>query len=272
MLYIIAPLLGTLLAAQSAGGRVWPVYRDLTAAAPFTEQHYADRCGLGAGPLELLSPATTPAVRLQLVREVDTANVPALAARALERSAAALPGATVNVCLFMGELSRGLPYLSGVGGVSLGGGRIKLILHPQPKGLHRVPYTVAHEYHHEVERLLGPAGYGPVDIMVREGKADHFAIALYPDLRPPHTALLSAAELARALRDAAAYDRAQTPPSVFRAEFMIGKQPRVMAWPGYRLGYEMVASYFRGRKMTHAEAVAVPARAIYEHFLRTGRN
>ena len=81
-----------------------------------------------------------------------------------------------------------------VGGVSLGGGRIKLLLHPKPGGLRRVTYTLAHEYHHEVERNLGPRGYGPIDIMIREGKADHFAVTLYPELRPRHALPLSDAE------------------------------------------------------------------------------
>ena len=157
-------------------------------------------------------------------------------------SSKTLPGATVNICLFMGELSRGLPYLDGVGGVAFGGGRIKLILHPKPNGLHRVPYTVAHEYHHEVERNLGPGGYGPIDIMIREGKADHFAISQYPDLRPPHTKPLSDAELTTSLRELEDYDRARASAAEFRRDFMIGKNTRVLMWPGYRLGYEMVES------------------------------
>jgi uncharacterized protein YjaZ len=255
---------------QSAAGVVLPVYRDLIKDGLFNEAAYYDRCGAGAGPLELLKP-TDRATREQLVREVDAAKVPAIAERALARAAAALPGATVNVCLFMGELSRGLPYLSGVGGVALGNGRIKLILHPQPKGLHKVPYTVAHEYHHEAEYLLGPGGFDPIGIMIREGKADHFAIGLYPDLRPPHTQPLSAADLKNALNDVAAYQRMQTSPSVFRRDFMIGKDTRVLPWPGYRLGYEMVESYFRGKKMTPAEAITVPASVIYEAYLKTGR-
>lgn len=270
MLHIVAAV--TLLAAlsQSTGGVVLPIYRDLVRDRAFSEADYYDRCGSGAGPLELLKPAGL-ATRQQLVREVDAAGVPALAERALARAAAALPGATVNVCLFMGELSRGLPYLSGVGGVALGGGRIKLILHPQPKGLHKVAYTVAHEYHHEAERNLGPGGYGPVDIVIREGKADHFAVGLYPDLRPPHTHALSADELAIALRDLDDYERSQAPPPVVRQDFMIGKNPRVLMWPGYRLGYEMVELYFKGRKVTPLDVVKTPAHVIRDHYRAHGR-
>lgn len=257
--------------AQASGGVVLPVYRELLKPTPFDEAAYLDRCGWGAGPLELLKPGTGRAARELLVREIDAAGVPAMAERALARVAKTLPGATVNICLVMGELSRGLPYLDGVGGVAFGGGRIKLILHPKPKGLHRVPYTVAHEYHHEVERNLGPGGSGPIDIMIREGKADHFAISQYPDLRPPHTTPLSDGELTTSLRELENYDRAQASAAEFRRDFMIGKEPRVLMWPGYRLGYEMVESYFRGRTGTPAEVVQTPARVIYDAYRKQGR-
>lgn len=268
MLHIAAALL--VMVAQ-APGRVLPVYRDLLKPAPFDEAAYADRCGWGAGPLELLKPGADRAVTAALVSEIDAAGVPAMAERALARVAGILPGVTVNICLFVGELSRGLPYLDGVGGVALGSGRIKLILHPKPRGLHRVPYTVAHEYHHEVERALGPGGHGPIDIMIREGKADHFAVSVYPDLRPPHTAPLNAAELTGSLRELADYDRLQAPAGEFRQNFMIGKNPRVLMWPGYRLGYEMVEFYFKGKAATPMEVVRAPAQLIYEYYRKHGR-
>jgi Predicted Zn-dependent protease (DUF2268) len=269
MLHVLSAIVLAVL-TQSSGGMVLPVYRDLVKDRPFSEAHYYDRCGAGAGPLELLKP-TDRATRQQLVRDVDAANVPAIAERALARAAAALPGATVNVCLFMGELSRGLPYLDGVGGVALGGGRIKLILHPQPNGLYRVPYTVAHEYHHEVEGLLGPGGFSPLDIVIREGKADHFAVGLYPDLRPPHTQPLTNTELAIALHELDEYERTQASAATVRRDFMIGKNPRVLMWPGYRLGFEMVELYFKGRKVTPLDVVQTPAGVIRAYYGKHGR-
>jgi hypothetical protein len=44
--------------AQATGGVVLPVYRDLLKPGPFDDAAYADRCGWGAGPLELLKPGT----------------------------------------------------------------------------------------------------------------------------------------------------------------------------------------------------------------------
>jgi uncharacterized protein YjaZ len=264
-------LLSLSLAQPPSGGVVIPVYRDLLTAAPWVETAHQDRCGPGAGPLTILRSGTPKETAAAIARQLDAADVTGAAERALARASDALPGARVTVCLYPGELTGGLPYLGGVGGLSLGGGRIKLLLHPQPGGLARVPYTVAHEYHHEVERLAGPGGYGPIDILVREGKADHFAVTLYPGLRPPHTRALSDAELKTAWARLLGYDREQAPPSRFRADFMIGDNPRVTAWPGYRLAYEMVALYFQGRTPAPIDVVRTPARVIVDHYRRHGR-
>lgn len=266
-----ATVAAMLALAQTPSSVVLPVYRDLLEPTPFNESAYYDRCGVGTGPLEILKSDTPRNVSASLVRELDAASVTQLAQQALVRAAKALPGATVTICLFPGELSRGLPYLDGVGGVSLGGGRIKLLLHPKPGGLRRVSYTVAHEYHHEVERTLGPGGWGPIDIMMREGKADHFAVSLYPELKPRHTNPLSDIELREVWPQLLEYERNQSAAATFRADFMIGKNPRVLTWPGYRLGYEMVELYFRTHQSTASKAVTVPARTIFAHYVEQGR-
>lgn len=260
-----------LLLVQPSPGNVLPIYRDVLKSVPFSDATYYDRCGVGTGPLEILRPETSRADAAAIVRDLDAAGVPAMAEKSLARAAQVLPGATVTICLYPGELSRGLPYLDGVGGLSLGGGRIKLLLHPKPGGLRRVAYTVAHEYHHEVERNLGPGGYDPIDIVIREGKADYFAVALYPDLRPRHTLPLSEAELKAAWRDLLDYERSQPPPSTFRSDFMIGKNVRVTPWPGYRLGYEMVETYFRDKQAGPMQVIKAPARVIFDNYVRRGR-
>ena len=257
--------------ARAPTTSVLPVYRDLLKPLPFTEATYYDRCGVGTGPLEILKADTPRAEAAAIVRALDAADVIGLAQRSLARAARILPGASVTVCLFPGELSRGLPYLDGVGGVSLGNGQIKLLLHPKPGGLRRVSYTVAHEYHHEVERNIGPRGNGPIDILIREGKADYFAVGLYPDLRPPHTKVLSDTEFKDAWRELLDYEQSQPPPTTFRADFMIGKNPRVLAWPGYRLGYEMVEHYLRGKRLSATESIRIPARVFFDHFRQRRR-
>jgi uncharacterized protein YjaZ len=228
-----------------------------------------DKCGYGSGPFEVLRTDTPAATAADISRKIDAARVSVVIEKALERATSALPGATVTICVYAGELSRGLPYLQGVGGVSLGGGNIKLFLHPGPDPTFgRVPYTVAHEYHHEVERLLGPPRGGAVATLVREGKADYFARSLYPSIRPGHTMPLSATELAIAWQRLLEYRR--TPSPTFNADFMIDARGPTI-WPGYRLGYEMVETYFREHRMAPAESTKVSPEAIFEHFVQTAR-
>lgn len=265
---VIVLLLGFV---QPGPGAVLPVYRDFLKPRPFVHAGLDDRCGVGTGPLQILKTETPKSEVVAIVSALDAANVQILAERSLALAARRLPGPAVTICLFPGELTGGLPYLGGVGGVSLGGGRINLLLHPRPGGLRRVAYTVAHEYHHEVERSVGPGGGTPIDIMIREGKADHFATALYPELRPPHTNPLSDAEFRSAWSDFAEFDERNASPAEFRTRFMIGRDPRVLMWPGYRLGYEIVQLYFGGTALAPSDAIKVPARTIFEHYRRNGR-
>ena len=68
----------------------------------------------------------------------------------------------------------------------MGSGRIHIYLHPTADRFAKLPYTVAHEYYHEVERIKAPA-LTTDDVLESEGKADYFASQLYPQVRPPHT-------------------------------------------------------------------------------------
>jgi uncharacterized protein YjaZ len=266
----VASALGIAIVMQPAGV-VLPVYRDLVKPLPFIEATYFDRCGVGSGPLEILRGDTPRRISAEIVRDLDAAGVMQLAERALARASRSLPGATVTVCLFPGELAGGLPYLQGVGGVSLGGGHIKLLLHPKPGGLQRVSYTVAHEYYHEVERVLWRSGNDPNEIMIREAKADYFATMLYPQLRPAHTMPLNPAELKQSLAELKEFQDRRAPAAEFRSAFMIGRNPRVLTWPGYRLGYEMVESYFGGQQVEPLELMKTPTPLILEQYRRSGR-
>jgi Predicted Zn-dependent protease (DUF2268) len=254
-----------------APGRVLYVYRDLLDGgprSPLGSTIYDDRCGAGNGPFTPLAVGDAGATP-EIAREIDAAGVPALIDRGLRRAMAALPGAVVTICAFAGQNIGGLPYLGGVGGVSLGQGHIKLFLHPAPKGLARIEYTVAHEYHHEVERLLGPQrDFRPLSRVIREGKADNFAVLLYPHLRPPHTQPLSDAELRTAWRDLMAYEEN---PAGFGSEFMIGRFPGGTRWPGYRLGFEMVEAYVRTVAQPPTVWIKATAKEVATAFIRSKR-
>lgn len=252
------------ISLQATRSQLVPVYRALAEPRPAMAR-FDEQCGASTGPFTVFRPDADPASKTALVKSLDDGRVIDISRAALSRAADALPGPPVTICLYPGELVDGLPHLGGVGGVSLGAGRIKLFLHPAPGRLERVSYTVAHEYHHEVERVAGPGGSSPIDIVVREGKADHFAVSLYPHLRPAHTQALSDAELKMAWGQLAEHERTSSP--TFRRDFMIGAfTPGSTKWPGYRLGYQMVEQYFKGSKATHSDIVSTPARAIHQRF------
>ncbi len=109
---------------------------------------------------------------------------------------------------------------------------------------------------------------GTLNNVVREGKADYFAVGLYPKLRPPHTQPLADAELRTTWSQLIdAEQRGQA----LGAEFMIGRFPDGIRWPGYRLGFEMVDTYARSTKLAPGILVKVPADVISRHFRDTPR-
>jgi uncharacterized protein YjaZ len=248
------------------------IYRDLLRGGDAVQRiatAYDATCGRSTGPFTVLRANTPAGEAASIAKAIDAAHVPMLIERALMRVRQALPGAEVTICAYPGENVDGLPYLGGVGGLALGSGRIKLFLHPAPKGLGRVEYTVAHEYHHEVERVRGPQPrFGPLNTVVREGKADVFAVSLYPQFRPPHTQPLTDAELRVAWAQLTAFEK---DPTGFGAGFMIGRFPDGTRWPGYRLGYEMVDAYVRARPQPVTSWISAPGSEIAEHFRHSER-
>lgn len=233
------PMLAVVLLQSTPAPRVVYAYRELLAG--YAMQDREAGCMGANGPFQLLDRHTAPADAAQVARRLDAARVPELVNSGLRRASALLPGIAVSVCVFAGENAGALPYLGGVGGVSLGGGRIKLFLHPAPQQLRRVEYTVAHEYHHEAERVLRPNAYrDALDTLVREGKADHFAVSLLPTMRPPHTDPLTPGDLAATWQRLVDMQQTGGPAN---SDFMIGRFPDGLRWPGYRLGYQMVSEF-----------------------------
>jgi len=81
----------------------------------------------------------------------------------------------------------------------------------------------------------------PLEAMIAEGKADTFAVRLFPRLRPPHTDPLDAAEKLRVWE--AFQKQLAAPTDTFREDFMSGIAEGMPRWAGYRLGFEMVNTY-----------------------------
>ena len=228
---------------------------------------HPDACAGSMGSFVHLPSDTFPSEALDIVRRIEEGRVRELAESGLRRAAEALPGAERTVvCIQAVALNRSMEYMRGVGGVSVGG-RIKIFVHPTLAGFARVQYTVAHEYHHEVARLrLAPGWTGdPLEAIVAEGKADAFAVRLFPALRPPHTDPLTPDERVRAWT--AFQQQLDAPSATFRDDFMFGRAQGMPRWAGYRLGFEMVNGYLEQHRDLDAPVwTMLPARVFLDAF------
>jgi uncharacterized protein YjaZ len=266
------------------GFRITPAYEGLRQFALAVRQHPADRKALFqrlvvdahadacAGPMGSFVELPSDIVAgdaLNLVQRIEEQGARELVESGLRRAAAALPGAEqTSVCIQAVALNRAIEQMHGVGGVSLGG-RIKIFVHPTIGGLARVEYTIAHEYHHEVARAHLEAGWSrdPLEAMIAEGKADAFAVRLFPRLRPPHTDPLDAAEKLRVWE--AFQKQLAAPTDTFREDFMFGIAEGMPRWAGYRLGFEMVNTYLEAHPDSNVQAwTLLPAREFLDAYSR----
>ena len=251
--------------------RVRPQDRDLLYQQLVVDSN-AEACAGTMGPFAALPADTFPGDALDIVQRIEDGRVRELVASGLKQAAAALPGAErTTVCIQAVALNRAIEQMRGVSGVSLGG-RIKIFVHPTIAGFARVEYTAAHEYHHEVARLRLPAGWSrdPLEAIVAEGKADAFAVRLFPRLAPPHTDPLSGDEKRRVW--AMFQQQLATPTNSFRDDFMFGGAEGMPQWAGYRLGFEIVNSYLQAHPgLSVQDWTLLPAREFVEAFSRTRR-
>jgi uncharacterized protein YjaZ len=230
---------------------------------------HADACAGAMGSFTHLPSDIFANEALEIVRRIEEGRVRELVESGLTRAAAALPGAEGTVvCIQAVALNRAMQHMRGVGGVSLGG-RIKIFVHPTLGGFARVEYTAAHEYHHEVSRMYLEAGWSrtPLEAIIAEGKADAFAVRLFPTLRPPHTDPLPPDELYRTWE---AFQRQlASPTDTFREDFMFGLAEGMPRWAGYRLGFEIVNRYLQTHPDLSFDAwTRLPAREFLEAYSR----
>jgi len=248
-----------------------PQDRDVLYQRLIVDPH-AEACAGTMGPFTALPPDTFPGEALDIVRRIEDGRVRELVAAGLKRASAALPGAErTTVCIQAVALNSAIEHMRGVSGVSLGG-RIKIFVHPTIAGFARVEYIAAHEYHHEVARMRLPPGWSrdPLEAIVAEGKADAFAVRLFPRLSPPHTDPLTGDEKRRVW--AMFQQQLATPTGSFRDDFMFGGAEGMPQWAGYRLGFEMVNSYLQAHPDLSIQTwTMLPAREFLDAFSRKGQ-
>ncbi len=197
----------------------------------------------------------------------DWDQVRAVVRRTLAESESAVPGpARIVVCVTLASESSLaiLERMRGIAGSAAPPNHIDLFVAPavSPGWPRQLPFTIAHEYHHLATAQPAPSG---LDVMIREGKAHHFAWTLFPDLLHPSAMALAGDDLDAATVTIA--DHVMDPAPQFTLDFMFGGDyygGKVPRWAGYTLGFELVRAYSRRHGgLSPLDLVAVPSERIW---------
>jgi uncharacterized protein YjaZ len=186
-----------------------------------------------------------------------------LATEAWQRANEALPQPSLRLCVDVAAPGDAFTrdVMGGVAGVTAGGGRIVLRIHPDAPWQAAVPYAVAHELHHSywVHAHFNPAApFTLADYLMLEGRADYFARALFPR-DAPWTAPLDAAAYA-AVWQRVSSQLGTTEWNVLQATMFGAPDAGVPQWAGYRLGYRLVSERMaRGPALDLRAMSAAPA-------------
>lgn len=188
----------------------------------------------------------------------------ALALRAVQRAASAMPVSGVTVTL-VPDARRAIAGW-GLGGRTFGPAMVEIYIDPGLPDLalrmaERMPALVAHELHHAM-RWRGP-GYGStlLEAMVSEGLADHFAVELLGTAPPPwcdafpHTQTDAYLDLARAEFDASTYAHERW--------FFDAGLPQLPRWTGYTLGWRLVEAHLAAHPGSSAATLVDAPAALF---------
>ncbi len=192
----------------------------------------------------------------------DEAGLFGAVEQALRSSRAAMPGAPPDVCVVLAESPSGpvLELMGGIGGATVAPDLVVLYVAPSLNSdiLRELPFTIAHEYHHAVTWAQWPTG---LDVLLREGRAHHFAWLLYPDVLHPSARALSPDQVDPSwerIRPAL-----ESPAREFQDTFMFGGPwfgSVVPRWAGYTIGYCLVRAYADAHpELSPASLAAVPS-------------
>ena len=165
---------------------------------------------------------------------------------AVAKAQAAFPSAPVDICLGIagppGE-DPTLGLMGGIGGGAFPSNVIGLYVAPSLNAdwLDELSFTIAHEYHHVA--TARPARDG-LAVLLREGKAHHFAAAQYPEFLHASARALSAEQVGPAW--VKIRQNLEGNPRRFLRAYMFGGPffgNEVPRWAGYTVGYCLAAMY-----------------------------
>ena len=131
-----------------------------------------------------LPPAATPARELRhWLDQLKSDDVTAIVTEALRNAGRHLAAPETTVCIYMADPESPVQFMQGVGGVALGGAdTIVLWTHPRDGWVERLPYVVAHEYHHVAAQALyrGRFARTPLYVLTLGGPRRYFRVASLP--------------------------------------------------------------------------------------------
>jgi hypothetical protein len=249
---------------QQVGKSESSVQAHASAAAEWSEQ-----CLEGAEFAALAGNfAPDPAMSLE-ERKAQTAKFDKTAFERIAREAwakanAALPQASLRVCVDLAREDDAFTRdsMDGIMAVTAGKGRILLKIHPDGDWAASLAYTLGHEMHHSywTQTQFDPAKpFTLADYLVFEGRADYFARQLF-DHRAPWTKALDDAGHAAVWTNFStkldAVDQGTLTAAMFGS-----RQAGIPMWSGYSVGYKLVSERMaRSPKLDLAAMTAAPAK------------
>ena len=161
--------------------------------------------------------------------------------------------------------------LGGVGGCTLGSGKILISVDPTVEGWESIlTYTVAHEYHHSVwtSRQVENKETTLLDYLTFEGRADSFAARIYSDIKVPWTSSIDL-EVERYIWDLIKNEIDSNDAEILYT-VMFGGVNGFPHWSGYTIGYNIVQDFLKNNpeisfeELTDMEPNEILDRSNYE--------
>lgn len=200
------------------------------------------------------------------IRLLASSDVERLVTDALQRSAAKLPGPDTTVCVIAANPSNWFvkKKMNGVNGWTYGAGKIIIQINPVPGWRTRVPYIVAHEYHHSTwtsQHYPADSKEDLLDRLIFEGKADSFAHVVYPSIEVPWVNALTPEEERVQWEEMLRFGSTTDP--LVKNSLMVGEYEGTPTWAGYTIGYHIVQSYLTSHPEVSIQSwTALPADEI----------
>jgi uncharacterized protein YjaZ len=215
-----------------------------TVVEPFRKEAYGENSGLW------LKDMLTAAINIEKLNESiilldeNYEHFSNFIKEGIEKSAKLLPSGKKTIYLFPynPDASFSISLMNGVAGFATEQ-LIVLQIAPQKYKEERIPYTMAHEYHHTVYFEKHKTQESDLfEYVLSEGKADTFAIKVFPNVQVPWTAEISQEELQTIWNWV--NERRYSFKENDLTEIRDGNR-MIPQWSDYRIGYQIMQEFLK---------------------------